>query len=63
MSKYGVISGPYFSVFALNTEIYGVNLPVQYEYRKIQTRNDSVFVHISRSESGIGVFLAVLRDF
>ena len=24
MSKYGVISGPYFPVFGLNTEIYGV---------------------------------------
>ena len=24
MSKYGVISGPYFLVFGLNTEIYGV---------------------------------------
>ena len=26
MSKYGVISGPYFPVFGLNREIYGVNL-------------------------------------
>ena len=25
MSKYGVISGPYFPVFGLNTGIYGVN--------------------------------------
>ena len=25
MSKYVVISGPYFPVFGLNTEIYGVN--------------------------------------
>ena len=25
VSKYGVISGPYFPVFGLNTEIYGVN--------------------------------------
>ena len=24
MSKYGVISSPYFPVFGLNTEIYGV---------------------------------------
>ena len=23
--KYGVLSGPYFPVFGLNTEIYGVN--------------------------------------
>ena len=34
VSKYGVISGPYFSVFGLNTEIYGVNLRIQFEYRK-----------------------------
>ena len=26
MSKDGVFSGPYFPVFGLNTEIYGVNL-------------------------------------
>ena len=26
VSKYGVISGPYFSAFGLNTEIYSVSL-------------------------------------
>ena len=49
--KYGVISGPYFSVFGLNTQIYGVNLPIQSEYRKIRTRNNSIFGHFTRSES------------
>ena len=39
VSKYEVISGPYFPVF------------IQSEYRKIRTRNNSVFGHISRSES------------
>ena len=34
VSKYGVISGPYFPAFGLNTEIYGVNLRIQSEYRK-----------------------------
>ena len=48
MSKYGVNSGPYFSVFGLNTEIYGVNR-IQFEYRKIQTRNNSVYGHFLRS--------------
>ena len=43
LSKYGVISGPYFPVFGLNTEIYSVNLRIQSEYRKIRTRNNSVF--------------------
>ena len=50
MSKYGVISGPYFPVFGLNTEFYSVNLRIQSEYRKIQTRNNSVFGHFSRSD-------------
>ena len=44
MSKYGVISGPYFPIFGLNTEIYGVNLRIQSESRKIRTRNNSVYL-------------------
>ena len=32
VSKYGVISGPYFPVFGLNTEIYGVNLCIVTPY-------------------------------
>ena len=34
----------------MNTEIYFVNLRIQSEYRKIRTRNNSVFGHFSRSE-------------
>ena len=49
VSKYGVFSGPYFLVIGLNTEIYGVNLYIQSEYRKIRTRKNSVFGHFSRS--------------
>ena len=49
MSKYGVFTGPCFPVFGLNTEIYGVNLRIQSEYRKIRTRKNSVFGHFSRS--------------
>ena len=44
MSKYAVISGPYFLVFGLNTEIYGVALPIQSEYRKIRTRQLSPYL-------------------
>ena len=44
-----VISGPYFSVFGLSTEIYGVNLRILSENRKIRTRNNSVFGHFLRS--------------
>ena len=50
VSKYGGFFGPYFPVFKLNTEIYGVNLYIQSEYRKIRTRKTSVFVEFSRSE-------------
>ena len=46
MSKYGVISGPYFPVFGLNTERYS---DIHSEYRKIRTRNKSVSGHFSCS--------------
>ena len=49
MSKYVVISGPYFPVFGLNTEIYEVNLCIESEYRKIRTRDNHVSGHFSRS--------------
>ena len=49
MSEYGVISGPYFPVFGLNTEVYSVNFCIQSKYRKIRTRNNSVFGHFSHS--------------
>ena len=45
MPKYGVFSGPYFPVFELNTEICGVNLRIQSEYRKIRTRKKFRFGH------------------
>ena len=48
--KYGVFSGPYFTVFWLNTEIYRLNLRIQSKYGKIQTRKNSVFGHFSRSK-------------
>ena len=51
VSKSGVISGPYFPVFELNTEIYSVNLRIQSEYRKIRIRKNSVFGHFSRSDT------------
>ena len=45
-----------FPVFALNTEIYKVNLRSQSEYRKIRTRNNSVFRHFSSSASDVFLF-------
>ena len=50
VSRCRVIYGLYFPVFGLNTEIYGVNLSSQSEYRKIRTRNNSVLGHFSRSD-------------
>ena len=41
VSKYGVISGPYFPAFGLNTE--------RSECGEIRTRNNSVFGHFSCS--------------
>ena len=40
MSKYGVVSGPHFPVFRLNTEIFSVNLRIQSDYRKVLTKNN-----------------------
>ena len=34
MSKYGVLSGPYFAAVGLNTERYEVSLHIQYECGK-----------------------------
>ena len=42
LSKNGVFSGPYFPVF-------GLNLRIQSEYKKIRTRKNSVFGHFSRN--------------
>ena len=49
VSKYGVFPSPYFPVFGLNTKIYGVDLRIQSEYRKIRTRKNSVSAHFPRS--------------
>ena len=46
VSKYGVISGPYFPVFGLNTAIYSVTVRIQSKYRNMWTRDNSVFGHL-----------------
>ena len=45
---YRDFSGPYFPLFRLNTERYGVSLQIQSECRKIRTRS-SVLGHFSHS--------------
>ena len=42
VSKYGVFSGPYFPVFGLNTEIYGVNLRIS----RMQENTNQKKLHI-----------------
>ena len=49
VSKYGAFSGPYFPAFWLNTKRYFVSLRIQSKCRKIRTRKNSVFGHISHS--------------
>ena len=64
VSKYGVISGPYFPVLGLNTEKYFVSLCIQSECGKIRTRNNSVFEHFSRSVYDTLLFLKLfLKQF
>ena len=46
-----LFSGPYFPACGLNTEIFGVNLRIQFKHRKIRTRKNSVFGHFPRSVS------------
>ena len=53
MSKYGVVSGTYFSIFGMNKDIYSVNLGIQSEYRKVRTRNKFVFGHFSKTVTAI----------
>ena len=38
MTEYGVFPGHYFTVFGLETETYLINVRIQSEYGKIQTR-------------------------
>ena len=48
VSKCGVFYGLYFPVFGLNADIYTINHSIRSECRKIRTRKNSVFGHISR---------------
>ena len=61
VSKYEVISGLYFPVFGLQSEIYGVNIRIQSEYRKIWTRNNYVFGQFSRGERNCVYFTTLIE--
>ena len=58
VSKYGVIYGPYFLVFGLNTEIYPVNLRILSGYRKIKENK-----HFSRSAFYFNSILFMVQVF
>ena len=62
VSKYRVISGPYFPAFELNTERYFVSLRIQSECGKIRTRKNHVLGHFSRSAIEFGFTLKRVRD-
>ena len=50
VSKYGVISGPYFSAFRLNTERYEVYICIYSKCRTMWTRKNSLFGIFSESK-------------
>ena len=55
-----VIFDPYFPVFGLNTEIYGVSLHIQSECRKTRTGNDSdIWTHFTQCTSHKVFFLCI----
>ena len=55
VSECRLFSVPSFPAFWLNTEIYSVNLRIQFEYGKIRTRRNTVFGHFSGSVKYIDV--------
>ena len=63
VSKYRVISGPYFAVFGLNTEIYFANLRNQSDAEKYGHFSGSVCNFIKKRYSETGVFLQILQKF
>ena len=60
VSKYGVFSDPYIQAFGLNTEKYFVSLRSQSKCRKIRTRKNSLFGHISHSGNLCLDFLSII---
>ena len=48
VSKYAVVSGPYFPTFWLNTDRYEVSLRIQSKCGKKRTRKNFVFRHFLR---------------
>ena len=63
VSEYGVVLEPYFALFGLNTEIYGVKLRIHSDRRKIRTRNNYVFEHFSHSFCIFHLFFWNLMSF
>ena len=65
LSGSGVLSGPYFPTFGLNTDIYKVeDFHVQSECKKIQTKKNpgSGTFHFSRAVRVTGIYLPTNND-
>ena len=58
MSKYGVISGPHFPAFGLNTERYSVSLRIQSECGKMRAR---ITDNTDTFQAVMGSFLEVFK--
>ena len=54
-------SGLYFLVFGLNKNIYTVNLHIQSEYEKTQTRKNSAFRNFSPSISRVDMTFSLVN--
>ena len=58
VSKYGVISGPYFPVFGLNTKIYGVFSPNTGKYGpEITPYYDTLHIALLWRFTGLDTFI------
>ena len=66
VTKYGVISGPYFPAFGLNTERYFVSLRIQTEGGKIRTTitpNTDTFYAVNVKQFACVARVTSLRKF
>ena len=63
VSKYVVFSGLYFPLFRLKSEIYRVNLRIQFENGKIQTRKIPNLDTFTQCTSSFKDVLSGLRQF
>ena len=62
MSKYGVFSGPYFPVFGLNTEIYGVKkTPYLDTFHAVKNQYSDIFQRVRAMKTIFNCLLLTLQ--